>query len=140
MSVPTVYYHLATHISRAAWLPNPLPHLRSTANLKGLLRTQKNIKVCVTNLQGILSRKQSLAHLIGSVDLDIVLASETWLIAAIKNSEIFQPDIYELSHKDRTDVGVLIAAKKNLSIQDVSVNLAGEQILVKISRKQEALP
>ena len=87
-----------------------------------------------------MSRKQSLAHLIGSVDLDIVLASETWLNAAIKNSKIFQPDIYELPHKDRTDGGVLIAAKKNLSIQDVSVNLAGEQIWVKISRKQEALP
>lgn len=107
---------------------------------KGDTKSAKNVRILVTNLQGILSKNENLVNLIDSTDPDIVIASETWLNSSVKNSEIFQPDIYEVSRKDRPDGygGVLIAAKKNLNSQEISVKLAGEQVWVKISRKRKS--
>ena len=107
---------------------------------KGDTKNSKHVKILVTNFQGILSKKENLINLIDSTDPDIVIASETWLNSSIKNSEIFQPYVYEVSRKDRPDGygGVLIAAKKSLNSQELSVKLTGEQIWVKISRKRKS--
>lgn len=106
---------------------------------KGDPKNSKHVKILVTNFQGILSKKENLVNLIDSTDPHIVIASETCLNSSIKNSDIFQSNVYEVSCKDRPDGhgGVLIAAKKNLNSQELSVKLTGEKVWVKISRKRK---
>ena len=81
-----------------------------------------------------------MANLIDSADPDIIIGTETWLNCNVKNSEIFRPEQYEVERNDRPDGygGVLIAAKKVLASHKISIKAAGEEIWVKITRRNKS--
>ena len=79
-----------------------------------------------------MSKKESFWETIDSTSPDIICANETWLSQKIHNSEFIQD--FEVYRKDRaTGYGsVLIAVKKDITSQEITINSPCEVVGCKI--------
>ena len=50
----------------------------------------------------------------------VISIHETWLSSAVSSSEVFDNDMHRKDRLDNPHVGVLIAAKKELDLQDIT--------------------
>lgn len=78
-----------------------------------------NLNIAFTNIRSIIPKRDSLESLIEDITADVVVLTETWLHADIRDSEVFLtiPDFTLYCHhrKNRRGGGVLIAIKNTLS-------------------------
>lgn len=80
---------------------------------------RRKLTVLVINHQSILAKNHLTAKLMADTKPNIIIGTETWLTATHNTGEILISDSYNIERRDReTDAhgGVLIAAKKNLTI------------------------
>ena len=102
-------------------------------------------RVCVLYSLKYSARKKckNIATLLETVCPDIILGTETWLSPDICSSEIFDECLgYDVHRNDRPDNphgGVLIAAKKDLELQEIKCSKDLELIsgTVKISKQKK---
>ena len=99
------------------------------------------------NFQSLWKKRVELSNLASDTKSDIIVGTETWLKADIKNSELLL-DEYDIYRRDRKGIeindkegrdprggGVLIAVKKSLTCELISTSQTSETISVKIKLK-----
>ena len=107
------------------------------------LRKSKSLRFLCINFQSARKKCKNIATLVETVCPDIILGTETWLSPDICSSEIFDECLgYDVHRNDRPDNphgGVLIAAKKDLELQDIKCSKDLELIsgTVKISKQKK---
>ena len=86
-----------------------------------------------------MSTKHTVANLLDSSNPDVVVGIETWLSNNMKSSEFFNPEQYEVCRNDRQSGhgGVLIAVKKELDSQKISIKTTGEDVGVKVTHRKK---
>ncbi len=105
------------------------------------IKNNASTRILIINFQSIRPKVAEFWNLISCTNPDIVIGSETWLKPEIYNAEIL-PDGYDLYRKDRADGygGVLIATKKNLITQEISLESNAEAVLVRIESEKKQEP
>lgn len=101
---------------------------------------RSGLKILNINFQSIKSKVEEFQVLLEAEQPDILICTETWLNADIKNCEIF-PDHYQVFRKDRADgYGGVMIAVKNMTAQildELSVN--AELLWIKLDLGKNAV-
>ncbi|XP_071123237.1 uncharacterized protein [Mytilus edulis] len=114
---------------------------RVTQNTTGN-KNRKALRTLIINFQSIKNKRTELPILIETANPDIIIGTETWLSNNIGSREIFPPELgYDVIRRDREKDphgGVLIAAKNELELSQVSISKDAEMITgkIKIGTKQ----
>jgi len=88
---------------------------------KGPTKTKPNqLRIVCCNFQSIWNKKAELENFLYSMDIDILIGSETHLSCNISNSEIIPPN-YSAARKDRSDGygGVILIYKESLIVEEI---------------------
>ncbi|XP_063400034.1 uncharacterized protein LOC134684660 [Mytilus trossulus] len=105
-------------------------------------KNKKALRTLIINFQSIKNKRTELPILIETANPDIIIGTETWLSNKIGNREFFPPelgyDIVRRDHEKDPHCGVLIAAKNELEMSQVSISKEAEMITgkIKIGTKQ----
>ena len=125
---------------------NPAPILTSTpnphqtTNLSGSKPPPKSkLSLLIINFQSLWNKRIELSNLASDSRSDIIIGTETWLTSGengIKNNELLLDD-YDIFRRDRPTRGggVMIAVKKNLDCEQISITKESETIFCKIKTK-----
>ena len=95
-----------------------------------------DLNTLVINFQSLWNKRIELSNLASDTKSDIIIGTETWLTPGHKNSELML-DEYDIFCRDRQTKGggVLIAVKKNLCCEQLSISEDSEIIFCKIKIK-----
>lgn len=101
-------------------------------------RKANRLRIFTCNFQSLWNKKAELENTLTTNNIDILIGSETQLECNIGDSEVI-PTAYQVFRQDRKDGygGVIILAKKELIIQEVSGTDKSEIISIKIETFQK---
>ena len=136
------YFEPSSHPTKPLLTSTPNPKKKS--NHKPI---KNDISILNANFQSLWKKRVELSNLASDTKSDIIVGTETWLKADIKNSELLL-DEYDIYRRDRKGIeindkegrdprggGVLIAVKKSLTCELISTSQTSETISVKIKLK-----
>lgn len=90
-----------------------------------------------TNIRSVIGKRTELSSVVDSCNTDIVILTETWLSAKIKNNEILECEktytFYRFDRDVRSGGGVLIAVSDTLVSSSVLICTALELVCVRVT-------
>lgn len=112
------------------------PQLQNQRN-NTLPSYKSKLNCLVINFQSLYGKKEELSNLVSSINIDILIGTETWLNPDILNSELLMNDfdIYRRDRINRGGGGCLIAIKKHFTSEFVHQGEFSESLFCKINVK-----
>ena len=102
--------------------PNMTPLATSSPRRppSGRNRNARKLRVIVVNCQGMITKKETVAEMLQSVNPDILIATETHLKPDIASAEVLPPQYVTQAHRrdrpNRKGGGVLITAREDIML------------------------